>query len=589
MVETGDKKEAGTSNTLEPTPQPSKAPVAGEMPETTPGPSTTTRTTTTTGTTPDVVEAPNPSVSTSIKKLNCSPGTIEVKNKTAPMDAPNRPLAQRDLMGYFPKTNSAKSFHTAPMPSLTISNASDASSVASTRDEEVAGDNMALRSGASKGSIPVAKKGRMTRRGANTTKTKVNDSTKKQALKFDESKNVAKPNGTDVSPAGTVPNGTDAGSAEVGPQSSDTFTNDPKGVEDILNAFNDETDAPTRIMTTIQDNDDPVTAKNRGQIEPIPSVTFKPSEAPLKMNVPAVVLSPAAAEEDRAALADIIKTLGDKITEFTENFVLLRDTIHSVEARMTDQFNLQNAKLNQIIRDTNSNSKDIACVNDKVTRMRDEYEQRISAWEDNLTKQTDELKTLKDELRASSKLQSEQEKALRLIECDEADCKIRITGLNFESEVGREGLGFSQVVNVLAASCRQDATWLASIIRDFRVLGPPKEKILPGGQRLPKSSPIIVTLVSHFQRDVLLEGGRTNPDRTHPKVSVVFPERWQQEVNKLREVGANIHRDTRKKTRVVAINDRMLGKRLVLQTRAGDNEKWRIEKRERDPACFLGM
>ena len=176
-----------------------------------------------------------------------------------------------------------------------------------------------------------------------------------------------------------------------------------------------------------------------------------------------------------------------------------------------------------------------------------------------------------------------------MIEHSDSEKDIRMTGLNWDQDVPREGLSRNTVSHILAKISGMEVKIIEQAILDFRVLGPPKQKELPNGRTLPRSSPVIISLGNKTQRDYLLDKSRSHEDRSLPKLSVVFPERWQPEVNRLRERGAAIYNETRRNTRVVAVHDRILGKRLVLQTKGENDRAWQTDEREKVPQPDLEL
>ena len=199
------------------------------------------------------------------------------------------------------------------------------------------------------------------------------------------------------------------------------------------------------------------------------------------------------------------------------------------------------------------------------------------------------IERLTSKLQAQASFQAGQEKALRVIEHSDSEKDIRMTGLNWDQDVPREGLSRNTVSHILARISGLEVTTIEQTILDFRVLGPPKQKELPNGRILPRSSPVIITLGRKTQRDYLLDKSRSHEDRSLPKLSVVFPERWQPEVNRLRAKGAAIYNETRRNTCVVAVHDRILGKRLVLQTKGENDRAWRTDEREKVPQPDLEL
>ena len=200
----------------------------------------------------------------------------------------------------------------------------------------------------------------------------------------------------------------------------------------------------------------------------------------------------------------------------------------------------QGEQLNKIATNLNENQKAIQTVSADFERTKLEHEKKLSTLQDDRQADHEAIEKLTSKLHAQASIQAGQEKALRVMEHSDSEKDIRMTGLNWDQDVPREGLSRNTVSHILAKISGMEVKLVEQAILDFRVLGPPKQKELPNGRTLPRSSPVIIKLGNKTQRDYLLDKSRSHEDRSLPKLSVVFPERWQPEVNRLRERGAII-------------------------------------------------
>ena len=123
--------------------------------------------------------------------------------------------------------------------------------------------------------------------------------------------------------------------------------------------------------------------------------------------------------------------------------------------------------------------KAIQTVSANFERTKLEHENKLSALQDDRETDHQAIERLTSKLQAQASFQAGQEKALRVIEHSDSEKDIRMTGLNWDQDVPREGLSRNTVSHILAKISGLEVTTIEQTILDFRVLGPPKQKELP--------------------------------------------------------------------------------------------------------------
>jgi hypothetical protein len=280
---------------------------------------------------------------------------------------------------------------------------------------------------------------------------------------------------------------------------------------------------------------------------------------------------------EQIQLKNCLVIQGKGIDDNTENIKeLLQEKVRI--GNLTKNLSSTQKEIETQLFTTNATMTDSKTNAEKMLESVTTLQDRVGSLEDIVKKTNDDLGSAHDIIANLNKEIISREKSLRFTEFAETDKQIRVIGTDF-TKYGEYGPTHVQLCELLSevAKAKIHNTELV----DFRILGRAATKHLPSGKVLPKSAPIIATLCSKLISDTILNQSRNQGFQEGPRFSKVFPQRLQNEVDRLRELGSKIYKEKQRKTRVIPINHPVFGKLLTLQTRGKEDGSWIIEDREK--------